>query len=160
MDPVDHVLNLPSSQPNNNHIVLQGAWSATSISGGTSSGSRKSELASDGTSSSNFGGDDRAEDPDKGEPPYHEIPERYNAPYYYSDTIKEPTYINPCEDEGVQSQVCSSLSNASSPSPVFSDVLEPVTVTVITASGDKDQVETQEYTERPTTGTFSFPCGR
>lgn len=180
IDPVDHVLNLsPSVAPHNNNCkqlvaVREGAWSASGstsgVSGDTSSGgSRKSGLTSDGgTSSTNF--DDREGDTDKGEPPYHEIPERYNAPYYYSDTIKEPTYINPCENQendddddeepedvqgssGNASAACSSLSNTCSPSPVLSDTLEPVTVTIGTTNTTETE-ETEENLRRPVPGTL------
>lgn len=175
---MDHVLNLnPSVATHNNNCtplvaVREGAWSASGstsgVSGDTSSGgSRKSGLTSDGgTSSTNFEGDDREGDNDKGEPPYHEIPERYNAPYYYSDTIKEPTYINPCENQenddepedvqgssGNASAGCSSLSNTCSPSPVLSDTLEPVTVTIVTTN-TTESGESEEILRRPVPGSL------
>ncbi|ODM98852.1 SH2 domain-containing adapter protein F, partial [Orchesella cincta] len=135
IDPVDHVLNASLHHHHHHHDppdVKTGAWSASSASGDTSSGSRKSGVTSEATSTSTHGS---GETGSVIEPPYHEIRENYNAPYYYSDTIKEPTYVTPCENEGVESPSgTNSISDTSSPSPTFP---EPVTVTVININAEE-----------------------
>ncbi|CAG7784939.1 unnamed protein product [Allacma fusca] len=70
----------------------------------------------------------------KEEPSYHEIQERYNAPYYYSDTIKEapePPYCSPCPIRkssynfsrrgNTRGQIVRRCNNASSSSNPLSD---------------------------------------
>ncbi|CAL8081879.1 unnamed protein product [Orchesella dallaii] len=139
IDPVDHVLNASLHHHHHHHHhhdpsdVKTAAWSASSASGDTSSGSRKSGIISEAASTSTHCSGETGSEI---EPPYHEIRENYNAPYYYSDTIKEPTYVTPCENEGGQSASgTNSISDDTvSPSPTFP---EPVTVTVINVSAEE-----------------------